>query len=60
MAADGQRVGGLNRLLKGASITLDSDSVVIPTPGHTRDTWSPLSEQALTGDHLAWSPSRKT
>jgi glyoxylase-like metal-dependent hydrolase (beta-lactamase superfamily II) len=42
------------------SVALDSDLVVIPTPGHTRGSACLLyrDEFLFTGDHLAWSESR--
>jgi len=43
-------------------IQLDHDLLAIPTPGHTRGHVVFLYKRKFlfTGDHLAWSPSRKT
>jgi glyoxylase-like metal-dependent hydrolase (beta-lactamase superfamily II) len=42
------------------AVALDSDLLVIPTPGHTRGSACLLyrDEFLFTGDHLAWSESR--
>jgi glyoxylase-like metal-dependent hydrolase (beta-lactamase superfamily II)/ferredoxin len=44
----------------GEAVALDSDLMVIPTPGHTRGSACLLyrDEFLFTGDHLAWSESR--
>jgi glyoxylase-like metal-dependent hydrolase (beta-lactamase superfamily II)/ferredoxin len=61
-ADDGARRLGVEKVLEGeAEVSLDSDIVVIPTPGHTRGHVVFLYKKFLfTGDHLAWSPNRKT
>jgi glyoxylase-like metal-dependent hydrolase (beta-lactamase superfamily II)/ferredoxin len=62
-ADDGARRLGVERVLEGeAQISIDRDIVVIPTPGHTRGHVVFLYKQKFlfTGDHLAWSPTRKT
>jgi glyoxylase-like metal-dependent hydrolase (beta-lactamase superfamily II)/ferredoxin len=43
-------------------LALDDDLVSIPTPGHTRGHQVLLyrNEALFTGDHLAWSPKRRT
>jgi glyoxylase-like metal-dependent hydrolase (beta-lactamase superfamily II) len=54
---------GAERIVEGEDETrLDSDLVVIPTPGHTRGHAVLLyrNKYLFTGDHLAWSPSRAT
>jgi glyoxylase-like metal-dependent hydrolase (beta-lactamase superfamily II) len=51
----------IERPIRGEeAIALDSDLVVIPTPGHTRGSACLLyrDEFLFTGDHLAWSESR--
>ncbi|MFL6254674.1 MAG: MBL fold metallo-hydrolase [Pyrinomonadaceae bacterium] len=53
---------GVERVVKGEeAVRLDSDLVVIPTPGHTRGHAVLLyrDRYLFTGDHLAWSPTRK-
>jgi glyoxylase-like metal-dependent hydrolase (beta-lactamase superfamily II)/ferredoxin len=53
----------IEHIVRGeAAVPLDSDLLIIPTPGHTRGHQVLLyRDQALfTGDHLAWSPSRET
>jgi glyoxylase-like metal-dependent hydrolase (beta-lactamase superfamily II)/ferredoxin len=44
------------------AVRLDRDFLIIPTPGHTRGHAVLLyrDEHLFTGDHLAWSPARKT
>jgi glyoxylase-like metal-dependent hydrolase (beta-lactamase superfamily II) len=54
---------GVERIVKGEEVVrLDKDLVVIPTPGHTRGHAVLLysDKYLFTGDHLAWSPTRKT
>jgi glyoxylase-like metal-dependent hydrolase (beta-lactamase superfamily II)/ferredoxin len=53
----------VERIVEGEEETrLDSDLVVIPTPGHTRGHAVLLyrDKYLFTGDHLAWSPTRET
>jgi glyoxylase-like metal-dependent hydrolase (beta-lactamase superfamily II)/ferredoxin len=60
---DGARRLGVEKIIEGeAEVSLDSDIVVIPTPGHTRGHVVFLYKQKFlfTGDHLAWSPTRET
>ena len=60
---DGARRLGVERVLEGeAEVPLDGDIVIIPTPGHTRGHVVFLYRHKFlfTGDHLAWSPTRKT
>jgi len=62
-AADGAGGLGVEKIIEGkAEVSLDSDIVVIPTPGHTRGHVVFLYKQKFlfTGDHLAWSPTRQT
>lgn len=57
----GQGTRDIERPIGGEdSVALDSDLVVIPTPGHTRGSACLLyrDEFLFTGDHLAWSESR--
>ena len=54
---------GIERVTKGwEPEALDHDLLSIPTPGHTRGHQVLLYQGArlFTGDHLAWSPSRRT
>ena len=62
-ADDGARRLGVEQVIKGEEeVFLDSDLIVIPTPGHTRGHVVFLYKQKFlfTGDHLAWSPKRHT
>ena len=60
---DGASTLKIEQVISGdAEVRLSPDLLLIPTPGHTRG-HQPLlyREQVLfTGDHLAWSPERKT
>ena len=54
---------GVERVVEGSEpVRLDADLVVIPTPGHTRGHAVLLcrDKYLFTGDHLAWSPTRRT
>ena len=54
---------GVERVVEGeGAVRLDRDLLVIPTPGHTRGHAVLLyrDRYLVTGDHLAWSPTRKT
>lgn len=54
---------GVERVVEGAdAVRLDDSLLVIPTPGHTRGHAVLLyrDKYLFTGDHLAWSPARKT
>jgi glyoxylase-like metal-dependent hydrolase (beta-lactamase superfamily II) len=62
-ADDGAARLGIERVLRGPEIfKLDQDLVAIPVPGHTRGHAVLLYRHKFlfTGDHLAWSPNRKT
>ena len=62
-AADGARRLGLEHVIEGEQeLRLDDDLIVVPTPGHTRGHVVFLYRRKFlfTGDHLAWSPERKT
>jgi len=61
--ADGARRLAIEHTLDGEEeISLDDDLIAIPTPGHTRGHVVFLYRKKFlfTGDHLAWSPTRKT
>ncbi|HWS89254.1 MAG TPA: MBL fold metallo-hydrolase [Pyrinomonadaceae bacterium] len=54
---------GVERVVEGeGAVRLDRDLLVIPTPGHTRGHSVLLyrDKYLFTGDHLAWSPARRT
>jgi len=54
---------GVERVVEGIeAVRLDTDLLVIPTPGHTRGHAVLLykDKYLFTGDHLAWSPTRET
>src|SRR5947209_1263400 len=54
---------GVEHIIKGEDAArLDTELVVIPTPGHTRGHAVLLykDKYLFTGDHLAWSPTRET
>ena len=57
-----QRLGIENVIRGGEAVDLDDDLTVIPVPGHTRGHMLLLYKNKFlfTGDHLAWSPKRKT
>lgn len=62
-ALDGAARLGVERIIEGENeLSLDTDLLVIPTPGHTRGHLVFLYRKKFlfTGDHLAWSPSRET
>jgi glyoxylase-like metal-dependent hydrolase (beta-lactamase superfamily II)/ferredoxin len=62
-ADDGAARLGIERVLRGPeSFQLDQDLVALPVPGHTRGHVVLLYRQKFlfSGDHLAWSPNRKT
>jgi glyoxylase-like metal-dependent hydrolase (beta-lactamase superfamily II)/ferredoxin len=61
--ADGARRLEIERVIEGEEpFRVDSDLVIIPTPGHTRGHMVLLyrNKFLFTGDHLAWSPARNT
>ena len=54
---------GVEHVIQGEEAArLDSDLLIIPTPGHTRGHAVLLykDKYLFTGDHLAWSPARNT
>ena len=60
-ADDGAARYGVEHVLEGdAEARLDSELVVIPTPGHTRGHAVLLYKEKylFAGDHLSWSPAR--
>jgi glyoxylase-like metal-dependent hydrolase (beta-lactamase superfamily II)/ferredoxin len=62
-ADDGAKRLGVEDVLEGeVTAVLDDDFLAIPTPGHTRGHVVFLYRKKFlfTGDHLAWSPRRKT
>lgn len=62
-AADGARRLGIEQVLEGEDeVRLGADLLAIPTPGHTRGHVVLLyrDKYLFTGDHLAWSPTRRT
>ena len=62
-ADDGAARIGVERVIEGEDdIVIDDDLLAIPTPGHTRGHMVFLyrNKFLFTGDHLAWSPARKT
>jgi len=61
--ADGASGYGIEQIVTGeAPVALDDELLCVPTPGHTRGHQVLLyrSETLFTGDHLAWSPERRT
>jgi glyoxylase-like metal-dependent hydrolase (beta-lactamase superfamily II)/ferredoxin len=57
----GHGTRAIERPIRGdEAVALDSDLLVVPTPGHTRGSACLLyrNEFLFTGDHLAWSESR--
>jgi len=62
-ADDGAERLGIENVLRGDEpVQLDNDLIAIPVPGHTRGHAVLLyrNKFLFTGDHLAWSPNRKT
>ncbi len=62
-ADDGAERLGIERVLRGTeALEVTPQIVAIPTPGHTRGHVCYLYRDRFlfTGDHLAWSPNRKT
>ena len=62
-AEDGAERLGIERVLGGAeAVEVAPEMVAIPTPGHTRGhvVYLYRNKFLFTGDHLAWSPERKT
>jgi glyoxylase-like metal-dependent hydrolase (beta-lactamase superfamily II)/ferredoxin len=61
--ADGAARYGMERVIEGSEqVRLDDDLIVIPVPGHTRGHAVLLyrNKFLFTGDHLAWSPVKRT
>ncbi len=61
-AEDGAAGLGIERVVKGTTaVPIDDDLVCLPTPGHTRGHQVLLYRRRVlfTGDHLAWSPTRR-
>jgi glyoxylase-like metal-dependent hydrolase (beta-lactamase superfamily II)/ferredoxin len=62
-ADDGAPRLGIERVISGGDpLRLDDDLIAIPVPGHTRGHTVLLyrNKFLFSGDHLAWSPNRKT
>jgi glyoxylase-like metal-dependent hydrolase (beta-lactamase superfamily II) len=60
---DSASAHGVERVVTGtAPVRIDNDLQLIPTPGHTRghQVFLYRDKVLFTGDHLAWSPERKT
>lgn len=60
---DGAQRLGVEHVIRGDDpVRLDDDLIAIPVPGHTRGHAVLLyrNKFLFTGDHLAWSPNRKT
>jgi glyoxylase-like metal-dependent hydrolase (beta-lactamase superfamily II)/ferredoxin len=60
---DGAARLGVEHVIQGTEpVQLDGDLLVIPTPGHTLGhvVFLYRNKFLFTGDHLAWSPARKT
>ncbi len=60
---DGAHRLGIERIIEGETdVGIDDDLLAIPTPGHTRGhvVYLYKNKFLFTGDHLAWSPARKT
>jgi glyoxylase-like metal-dependent hydrolase (beta-lactamase superfamily II)/ferredoxin len=62
-ADDGAARHGVEHAIEGRNaVRIGDELVVIPTPGHTRGHAVLLykDKYLFTGDHLAWSPARRT
>jgi glyoxylase-like metal-dependent hydrolase (beta-lactamase superfamily II)/ferredoxin len=60
---DGASRHGMEQIIEGQeAVRLDQDLTLIPVPGHTRGHMLLLYRDKFlfTGDHLAWSPARRT
>ena len=60
---DGAQRLGIEHVVRGdEAVALDDDLIAIPVPGHTRGHMVMLYRKKFlfTGDHLAWSPNRRT
>lgn len=61
--ADGAARYGVEQIIEGdGAVVIDDELTVIPQPGHTRGSQVLLYKNRFlfSGDHLAWSPSRRT
>jgi len=61
--AESASARGIERVITGTNpARIDDELQIIPTPGHTRGHQVLLYRDKVlfTGDHLAWSPERKT
>jgi glyoxylase-like metal-dependent hydrolase (beta-lactamase superfamily II)/ferredoxin len=62
-ADDGAKRLGIEQVIEGnGELYIDEELLAIPVPGHTRGSMVLLykNKYLFTGDHLAWSPGRKT
>jgi glyoxylase-like metal-dependent hydrolase (beta-lactamase superfamily II)/ferredoxin len=62
-ADDGAAQFGIEKIIEGeTAVEIDDELTVVPQPGHTRGSQVLLYQNRFlfTGDHLAWSPARKT
>ena len=62
-ADDGAARLGVEQVIQGSEpVQLEDDLLVIPVPGHTRGhvVFLYRNKFLFTGDHLAWSPARRT
>lgn len=62
-ADDGAARLGIEKIIRGTeAVAIDDDLIAVPVPGHTRGHTVFLyrSKFLFTGDHLAWSPKRKS
>ena len=62
-ADDGAERLRIQRVIRGRdAVALDNELIAIPVPGHTRGHMVLLYKNKFlfTGDHLAWSPNRKS
>ena len=62
-ADDGAARLGIERVIRGTeAVAIDDDLIAVPVPGHTRGHTVFLygNKFLFTGDHLAWSPKRKS
>jgi glyoxylase-like metal-dependent hydrolase (beta-lactamase superfamily II)/ferredoxin len=62
-ARDGAAALGVERVIEGeGAVRLGPDLLAVPVPGHTRGHMVLLYRDKFlfTGDHLAWSPARRT
>jgi len=60
---DGAERLGVEQIIQGGeAVRLDDELTVVPAPGHTRGSQVLLYQNKFlfTGDHLAWSPNRRS